>query len=76
MNTYDLLSLPAAIRNTDHLTTALAEYGLCPSEWRVINEGRKTYTIKNIHEPSFYFRGITKFVNGRRKWQSISLAGL
>lgn len=76
MKTSELLRITATIRNTDHLTTALAEYGLCPNEWRVVSEDAKTFMIKNIHEPSFYFRGITKFVNGRRKWQSISLASL
>lgn len=76
MNASAHLTLLEAVRSPDHLTTTLSEYGLCPEEWVVINKGRKIYTIQNIQQPEFFFKGIIKFENGRRKWHSICLAGL
>lgn len=57
------------------LNKSLSEFGLCPTDWTIIEEDVHIYKIENNEEPDFYFRGSVKFENGRKIWGSIQLVG-
>ena len=58
------------------LKNSLSDYGLCPTEWLIIEEEVCNYKIENKEEPLFFFRGKIKLENGLKKWGAIRLAGL
>lgn len=60
----------------ESLNESLSDFGLCPAEWTITEEDTFLFKIENIEEPQFYFKGNIKVEDGRRKWGSISLAGL
>lgn len=64
------------LQELDVLNSSLSDYGLCPTEWQIIEEEDWLYKIQNKEEPHFFFRGKIKYVNGHKKWRSIRLAGL
>lgn len=64
------------LQDLDTLSNSLSEFGLCPTEWHIIEEDHYIYKIENKKEPHFYFQGKIKFENGHKKWRSIHLAGL
>ena len=76
MNILQYLKTYKKRQNLDLLNNSLASYGLRPTEWQLIKEDGTGYKIANKMEPSFFFRGKTKYENGRKKWSSIYLAGL
>lgn len=58
------------------LNIQLADFGLRPSEWKLLNAGTDQIRIQNKLEDSFYFFGSVQHAIGKSKWKDICLISL
>ncbi len=58
------------------LNIQLADFGLRPSEWKLLNAGTDQIKIQNKLEDSFYFFGSVQHATGKSKWKDICLISL
>lgn len=58
------------------LNTQLADFGLKPSEWKLLSAGTDQIKIQNKLEHSFYFFGSVQHATGKSKWKDICLISL
>lgn len=57
------------------LQLGLREFGLQPTEWRIIKKTKSRFVIQSASETNFYFIGEVKD-NNTKEWRYIQLAGL
>jgi hypothetical protein len=65
------------VENTyEQLTNGLAEFGLHPNDWNLINTKANCMRIENKSEPEFCFQGLYFENKGIAKWNFIQLVNL
>ena len=58
------------------LNIQLADFGLKPSDWKLLKTHEDQIKIQNKTESSFYFYGSTLKTAGKNKWKNICLISL
>lgn len=76
MNVLHLLESSKKNQELTQLINSLSNYGLSPADWCLMKIDSMNYRIANKTEPNFFFKGQIQFINGRKRWSSIQLAGL
>lgn len=70
-----MLNLNFAKKQLLSLQLELREFGLSPTDWRIIKKSRSQFMIQSILEKDFYFIGEVK-TNNTKQWRYIQIAGL
>ena len=58
------------------LKIQLADFGLKPSDWKLLKTEEDQIKIQNKIESSFYFYGSTQQTAGKNTWKNICLISL
>ena len=58
------------------LNIQLADFGLKPSDWKLLKTEEDQIKIQNKTESSFYFYGSIQQTAGKNKWKNICLVSL
>ncbi len=58
------------------LNTQLADFGLKPSDWKLLKTEKDQIKIQNKMQNSFYFYGSIEEASGKNKWKDICLISL
>ncbi|AZZ35886.1 hypothetical protein CIK05_03445 [Bdellovibrio sp. qaytius] len=70
-----MLKFLTANKQLVSLQLGLSEFGLQPTDWRVIRKTKSRFVIQSLNSEDFYFIGEVKNSNDNQ-WQFIQVAGL